>query len=94
MKKHLLLLTTSLISSLLFTPIQASESFRVLAKGSDLSGPNGLMFDDNDNLYVTSIVGKEIVVMNPDQFGVLERIAPESSLITCMAARVLQTCRP
>ena len=77
MKKLLLIFTTTLISSLLFTPVQASESFRVLAKGSDLSGPNGLMFDDNDNLYVTSIVGKEIVVMNPDQFGVLERIAPE-----------------
>jgi len=80
MKKRLLLLTTTLVSSLLFTNVQASETFRVLAKGSDLSGPNGLMFDSEDNLYVTSIVGKEIVVMDPDQFGVLERISPENGV--------------
>ncbi len=77
MRTKLLILGTTLISLLLIGTVQASESFRVLAKGSDLSGPNGLMFDDNDNLYVTSIVGKEIVVMNPNQFGVLERIKPE-----------------
>lgn len=80
MKKRLLLLTTMLVSSLLLTNVQASESFRELAKGSDLSGPNGLIFDANDKLYVTSIVGKEIAVMNPDQFGVLERIKPETGV--------------
>jgi hypothetical protein len=35
------------------------------------------VFDTDDNLYVASIVGKEIVIMNSDEFGVLKRIAPK-----------------
>lgn len=77
MKKRFLIVTSILISTLFLSYAQASDNFRVLARGSDLSGPNGLMFDADDNLYVASIVGKEIVVMNPDQRGILKSIAPE-----------------
>jgi len=77
MKKRFLVLTTILISTFFLSNAQASDKFRILTQGSDLSGPNGLMFDADNNLYVASIVGKEIVVLNPDEFGVLKRIAPK-----------------
>ena len=40
MKKRFLVLTSILISTLFLSNAQASDKFRILAQGSDLSGPN------------------------------------------------------
>ena len=35
-------------------------------QGSPLHGANGIMFDANDQLYIASVFGREIVVMDPE----------------------------
>ena len=47
---------------------------KVLVKGSPLHGANGLMFDNQDRLYVASVGGNEIVVMDPKNGKILDRI--------------------
>ena len=39
---------------------------RALVQGSLLHGANGIMFDANDQLYIASVFGREIVVMDPE----------------------------
>ena len=39
---------------------------RALVQGSPLHGANGIMFDANDQLYIASVFGREIVVMDPE----------------------------
>jgi hypothetical protein len=38
---------------------------RVIAKGAALHGANGINFGPDGNLYIASVFGQEIVVMNP-----------------------------
>jgi sugar lactone lactonase YvrE len=47
---------------------------KVLVRGSPIYGANGIMFDDEDRLYIASISGEEIVVMDPKSGNILERI--------------------
>ncbi|MFW9984533.1 MAG: hypothetical protein ACFFCB_07380, partial [Candidatus Odinarchaeota archaeon] len=47
---------------------------KVLVRGAPISGANGIMFDNNDQLHIASISGGEIVVMDPKSGNILERI--------------------
>jgi len=48
---------------------------RVLATGANISGANGLHFSPDGRLFVASVIGSELIVLNPDTGEVLERIA-------------------
>jgi sugar lactone lactonase YvrE len=48
---------------------------RVLAKGAAISGTNGLHFGPDGSLYVASVIGSEIVVLDPETGTVERRIA-------------------
>jgi sugar lactone lactonase YvrE len=50
---------------------------RVIAKGAALHGANGINFGPDGNLYIASAVGREIVVMNPQNGKILNRWGPE-----------------
>jgi len=52
-----------------------SLEVRVLATGADISGANGLHFAPDGRLFVASVIGSEIVVLDPDTGQVLERLA-------------------
>ncbi|MGE0621031.1 MAG: hypothetical protein AB7O54_00330 [Pseudomonadales bacterium] len=56
---------------------QAPEplSVRVLATGANISGANGMHFAPDGRLFVASVIGSELVVLNPDTGEVIERLA-------------------
>ncbi len=48
----------------------------VLSRGAALHGANGVVFDRHDRLYIASVVGREIVVMDPQTGAILDRLGP------------------
>ncbi len=48
---------------------------QVLATGANIAGANGLHFSPDGRLFVASVIGSELIVLNPDTGEVLERIA-------------------
>ena len=47
---------------------------QVLASGANISGANGIHFSPDGLLYVASVLGSELVVLDPDSGEVLERL--------------------
>jgi sugar lactone lactonase YvrE len=52
------------------------QSWKVLVKGSPIHGANGLAFDQHDRLHIASVLGREIVVMDPSTGKILDRLGP------------------
>ena len=50
-------------------------SIERLAAGANISGANGLHFAPDGNLYVASVIGSELIVLDPDSGEVIERLA-------------------
>src|SRR5262245_5383581 len=48
----------------------------VLVQGSPIHNANGIIFDRHDLLYIASLVGRNILVMNPDTGEILKRLGP------------------
>lgn len=46
----------------------------VLARGAEISGANGLGFSPDGRLYVASVLGSELIVMNPESGAILDRL--------------------
>jgi len=79
MKKLLFLMSVvALWGGSLLAPVAAAHAApaRVLARGAALHGANGLMFDNQDRLYVASVGGREIVVMDPQSGAIFDRLGP------------------
>jgi sugar lactone lactonase YvrE len=55
-------------------------TLKVLAKGAPIHGANGLAFDADDLLFVASVMGPEIVVMDPRNGRILERYGPDAGV--------------
>jgi len=53
------------------------QNGRVLVKGSPIHGSNGLAFDTDDRLHIASVLGREIIVMNPKNGKILDRLGPD-----------------
>lgn len=49
----------------------------IAARGADLHGANGIIFDKNDRLFIASAYGREIIVMDPDSGEIKSRFGPE-----------------
>lgn len=68
------------------TAVEINKDFiqngRVLVEGSPLHGSNGLAFDANDRLHIASVLGREIVVMNPRNGKILDRLGPDVGVET------------
>ena len=71
-----------LASLLLICGCDASEptarpdlNIQVLATGASISGANGMHFSPDGRLFVASVIGSELVVMDPDTGAVLERLS-------------------
>jgi LPXTG-motif cell wall-anchored protein len=54
----------------------------VIARGAPLESANGLYFDKHDRLHIASVGGREIVVMDPANGNILDRIGPERGVET------------
>ncbi|MEZ5561198.1 MAG: hypothetical protein R3E86_21970, partial [Pseudomonadales bacterium] len=55
-------------------PPQPTAKLSVLATGAGISGANGLHFSPDGLLYVASVIGSEIVVLDPDSGEVRQRL--------------------
>ncbi len=47
----------------------------VIASGANISGANGIHFSTEGKLYVASVLGSELIVLDPDSGAVLDRLA-------------------
>ena len=77
--KRLLIAVLALLATIGALPASAAVTESpalVLARGAALHGANGVMFDRHDRLYIASVVGREIVVMEPRTGAVLDRLGP------------------
>jgi hypothetical protein len=70
--KRLLFVTLVLLSIISTLPGAAAAREEVLVHGAALHGANGLMFDRLDRLYIASVGGREIVVMDPQSGAILD----------------------
>lgn len=58
------------------------QNWKVLVKGSPIHGANGLAFDTQDRLHVASVMGREIIVMDPKTGEILDRLGPDDGVET------------
>jgi sugar lactone lactonase YvrE len=83
--RHLLVTSLALVLGLaIVAPASAVEinkdyiqNWRVLVKGSPIHGANGLAFDSRDRLHIASVLGREIVVMDPKTGKILDRLGTD-----------------
>ncbi len=61
---------------------RAHDGYRieVLVRGAALHGANGVHFDPDGRLWVASVLGRELAVIDPDSGTVLERYGPEDGV--------------
>ena len=53
---------------------------KVIAEGAPIHGTNGINFGPDGNLYIASVVGREIVVMNPLNGQIIKRMGPAADV--------------
>jgi sugar lactone lactonase YvrE len=81
--KRLLFAVLVLLAAIGVLPASAAATESpapVLARGAALHGANGVIFDRHDRLYIASVVGREIVVMDPRTGVILDRLGPAQSV--------------
>jgi len=71
-----------LLTSLSCNPAPPVRVPEVLVQGAPIHGTNGIMFDEEDHLYIASALGREIVVMDPQSGAILERIGTDRGVET------------
>ena len=49
----------------------------MLVRGASIHGANGIMFDAHDRLYIASVVGREILVMEPKTGKIIAKLDTE-----------------
>jgi len=57
-------------------PYQPPDGWKKIVHGSPMHGSNGIYFDAADRLYVASVFGREIAVVDPKTGEFLDRIGP------------------
>jgi sugar lactone lactonase YvrE len=53
---------------------------KVLVQGAPIHGANGIMFDAEDRLHIASVVGREILIMDPRSGRILDRLGTEDGV--------------
>ena len=53
------------------------KTAEIFVKGASISGANGVMFDSENQLYIASVVGRSITVMNRETGEIIRRIGPD-----------------
>ena len=53
---------------------------KVLVRGAPIHGTNGIMFDDQDRLYIASVVGRELVIMDARSGRIIDRLGPDAGV--------------
>jgi hypothetical protein len=56
---------------------KSNEVMREIVNGAAIKGANGINFGPDGNLYIGSVAGEEIVVMNKQNGKIIRRLDPE-----------------
>jgi sugar lactone lactonase YvrE len=56
------------------------HTVEIIGNGAQVRNANGILFDSNDKLYVTSVFGGEIAVVDPETGEILKRLGIESGV--------------
>jgi len=56
------------------------KTVKVVVKGSPIHGANGIMFNSSDLLYIASVFGREILVMDPETGQIINRLGPDKGV--------------
>jgi sugar lactone lactonase YvrE len=62
-------------------PAEPASRISVLARGAGISGANGLHFSPDGLLYVASVLGSELVVLDPDSGEVRQRLTAADGVV-------------
>ena len=76
----ILLLSVSLVSAQALDRPIGTVTTKVLVRGASIHGTNGLAVDDQGKLYIASVIGREILIMDPKTGKILDRYGPESGV--------------
>ena len=76
------IMVLSLALSWVAPPAGADALVRELAEGAPIAGTNGLAVGPDGLLYVTSVSGREIVVMDPQSGRIVDRLGSEFGIET------------
>lgn len=63
-----------------FSDKKDEYTVEIIANGAQVRDANGILFDSNDKLYVTSVYGGEIIVLDPDTGEITNRLGIESGV--------------
>ena len=76
----MILLLVTMVSAQAFAQPTGTVTTHVLVRGAPIHGSNGVAVDDQGNLYIASVIGREILVMEPKTGKILNRFGPESGV--------------
>lgn len=76
-----LLLLVAVVSVQAGGKAKGTVTTKVLVKGAPLHGTNGMAFDDQGRLHIASVVGREIVIMDPRNGKIQERYGQKSGVV-------------
>jgi sugar lactone lactonase YvrE len=74
-----LVLVFAIVSQIGTLTAQRAEPV-IVVQGAPLHLPNGIHFGPDGDLYVASVIGREIVVLDPETGEIRERLGPESGV--------------
>ena len=80
MKYRLFLLSLLLTTACDDVQIAQFESPEIITQGSQIYGANGIAIDPQQNLRIASVFGGQIVVMDPNNGQILDRIGAERNV--------------
>jgi outer membrane protein assembly factor BamB len=63
-----------------FSDNKDQYTVEIIANGAQVRNANGILFDSNDKLYVTSAFGREIIVLDPETGEIIKRLGIESGV--------------
>lgn len=75
-KMIILLIVMTFLTAAGSTPVVLKE----IATGGSIHGANGIMFDENDRLHIASVFGREILVMDPKNGKIIDRLGPDKGV--------------
>ena len=59
----------------------ASTKLEIIATGANIAGANGLAIGPDDNLYVTSVLGSTVSVINPESGEIVKTYGADDGVI-------------
>ena len=58
----------------------SSGQIKILVRGTSIHGANGILFNRNDLLYIASVTGRDIQIMDRESGAILRRMGPEQGV--------------